>query len=168
MFRSIKHQVMFFGGCILLATVLSVVGYSYLSLATMQGGIQGEMRETTRQDAGRWLMALAGQQAGEIAGTFEQALNTAETLAAMLAGNVHQPRPLDRATVTALLKDVAERNSDFLSIYSGWEPNTFDGQDSAYLTDGVHSQATGNFAPTGVVVQPGSPSNRWATTTARV
>ncbi|HDO1330448.1 TPA: methyl-accepting chemotaxis protein [Aeromonas veronii] len=147
MFRSIKHQVMFFGGCILLATVLSVVGYSYLSLATMQGGIQGEMRETTRQDAGRWLVALAGQQAGEIAGTFEQALNTAETLAAMLAGNVHQPRPLDRATVTALLKDVAERNSDFLSIYSGWEPNTFDGQDSAYLTNGVHSQATGNFAP---------------------
>ena len=30
MFRSIKYQVMFFAGCILLTTVLSVVGYSCL------------------------------------------------------------------------------------------------------------------------------------------
>lgn len=147
MFRSIKYQVMFFAGCILLTTVLSVVGYSYVSLASMQEKIQQESHDAARQQARQWLLTLADGQASEVARSFELALDAAETLAALLAGNVHQSEPLDRDEVTALLKDIGDRNPDFLSIYSGWEADRFDGQDALHTGDGRHSQASGNFAP---------------------
>ena len=147
MFRSIKHQVMFFAGCILLATVLSVVGYSYLSLASLQEKIQQESHTSARQQASQWLLTLADGQANEVARSFELALDAGETLAALLAGNVQQPEPLNRDEVTALLKDIGDRNPDFLSIYSGWEANRFDGQDESHVDNGRHSQASGNFAP---------------------
>ncbi|MGL5813542.1 MAG: methyl-accepting chemotaxis protein [Aeromonas sp.] len=147
MFRSIKYQVMFFAGCILLATVLSVVGYGYLSLSGMQARIQQESHDSARQQSGQWLLTLADGQASEVARSFELALDAAETLAALLAGNVHQSKPLDREAVTALLKDIGDRNPDFLSIYSGWEANRFDGLDELYQGGSQHSQASGNFAP---------------------
>ncbi|MGY3858427.1 methyl-accepting chemotaxis protein [Aeromonas intestinalis] len=147
MFRSIKYQVMFFAGCILLATVLSVVGYGYLSLSGMQEKIQRESHDSARQQSGQWLQTLADGQASEVARSFELALDAAETLAALLAGNVHQHKPLDREAVTALLKDIGDRNPDFLSIYSGWEANRFDGLDELYQGGSAHSQASGNFAP---------------------
>lgn len=147
MFRSIKYQVMFFAGCILLTTVLSVVGYSYVSLASMQEKIQQESHDAARQQARQWLLTLADGQASEVARSFELALDAAETLAALLAGNVDQSEPLDRDEVTALLKDIGDRNPDFLSIYSGWEADRFDGQDALHTDDGRHSQASGNFAP---------------------
>ncbi|MGY3903195.1 methyl-accepting chemotaxis protein [Aeromonas lusitana] len=147
MFRSIKYQVMFFAGCILLATVLSVVGYSYVSLSSLQEKIQQESHDAARQQAKQWLLTLADGQASEVARSFELALDAAETLAALLAGNVHQSKPLDRDAVTALLKDIGDRNPDFLSIYSGWEANRFDGLDELYQGQGLHSQASGNFAP---------------------
>ncbi|MEW7866469.1 methyl-accepting chemotaxis protein [Aeromonas diversa] len=147
MFRSIRHQVMLSGGCLLLATVLSVVGYGYLSLSSTQDQIQQTIRAQAREETGRWLEALASQQAGEVGRRFEQALDTAATLAATLGGNTHQAQPITRAQATALLKDVVERNPDFLSIYSGWEADAFDGQDAAFTTEGHHSQASGNFAP---------------------
>ncbi|UBO72776.1 methyl-accepting chemotaxis protein [Aeromonas rivuli] len=147
MFRSIKYQVMFFAGCILLATVLSVVGYGYLSLASLQEKIQQESHASARQQARQWLLTLADGQASEVARSFELALDAGETLAALLAGNVHQPEPLNRDEVTALLRDIGDRNPDFLSIYSGWEANSFDGEDLAHTGNGQHSQGSGNFAP---------------------
>ena len=105
MFRSIKYQVMFFAGCILLTTVLSVVGYSYVSLASMQEKIQQESHDAAHQQARQWLLTLADGQASEVARSFELALDAAETLAALLAGNVHQSEPLDRDEVTAQAVD---------------------------------------------------------------
>ena len=90
MFRSIKYQVMFFAGCILLTTVLSVVGYSYVSLASMQEKIQQESHDAARQQARQWLLTLADGQASEVARSFELALDAAETLAALLAGKTVQ------------------------------------------------------------------------------
>lgn len=124
-----------------------MVGYSYLSLASMQEKIQQESHDAARQQARQWLLTLAEGQASEVARSFELALDAGETLAALLAGNVQQREPLNRDEVTALLKDIGDRNPDFLSIYSGWEADSFDGQDALHTGNGQHSQPSGNFAP---------------------
>ena len=88
---------------------------------------------------------LATSEGSKAARNLEQGLDAARTLAQALAGLKTADRA-DRATADALLKGVAEGNPAFLAVWTGWEPDAFDGQDSAHAGLPGHD-ASGRYVP---------------------
>ncbi|MBY0431418.1 MAG: methyl-accepting chemotaxis protein, partial [Rhodospirillales bacterium] len=52
----------------------------------------------------------------------------------------------DRVAVSAVLREMLESNPNILGTYTGWEPNAFDGRDSASANTEGHD-ASGRFVP---------------------
>lgn len=146
-FRSIKHQITFTGGLSLLLAVSGVSAYCYSSFSGLSATIQHYFQSHTQESTAQWLETLADEEAQTISRTFEQALTSATTLSQILAGNRSSTQPLSREAATQLLRDVLDKNPDFLSVYSGWEKDAFDGNDLAYSGGNRYSQKSGNFAP---------------------
>lgn len=51
-----------------------------------------------------------------------------------------------RPQVNAMLHSFLRKNEDFLGVYTGWEPNAFDGADAQYTNSPGHDE-TGRFIP---------------------
>ncbi|MEN0036805.1 MAG: methyl-accepting chemotaxis protein [Cellvibrio sp.] len=87
---------------------------------------------------------LAQHEAFDVKGRLEVAMNASRTLAQALAGlrKVNG----NRATADALLREVLDANPAFLGVWSGWEPNAFDGKDDAYRNAPGHD-ASGRYVP---------------------
>lgn len=146
-FRSIKHQITVTGGLSLLLAVSGVSAYCYSSFSNLSSTIQHYFQSHTQESTTQWLETLADEEAQRISRTFEQALTSATTLSQILADNRSSPQPLSRDAATLLLRDVLDKNPDFLSVYSGWEKDAFDGNDAAYSGGNRYSQKSGHFAP---------------------
>lgn len=102
--------------------------------------------------AGRMQQALATEYANELArheaykakNRLETAMTASRTLAQNLAA-LRQANP-DRAVADALLRRMLADNPDFLGVWSGWEPNAFDGRDSQYR-NAPHHDGSGRYVP---------------------
>ena len=88
---------------------------------------------------------LAARNGAEVAGSMETALDTATALANAL-GSMQASGVAQRDVANAMLKGVLEGNPAFLGVWTGWEPNAFDGKDGEYVGQSGHD-ATGRFVP---------------------
>ena len=88
---------------------------------------------------------LAASHGAEAASHLEEALNAARTTAHALASLKAADLP-QRSTADALLKGVLASNPAFLSVWTAWEPNAFDGRDSEYANQPGHD-ASGRYVP---------------------
>lgn len=73
------------------------------------------------------------------------AMNTANTLARTLEG-LHDNGMRDRFVVNETLRQVLAGEPDLLGVYTGWEPDAFDGKDS-YYAGAPGQEASGRFVP---------------------
>ena len=91
---------------------------------------------------------LANAQAQDIEARVDLAMTTARTLSQSLAATKEKDHPiqLTRDQVNGMLLKVLADNPTFLATYTLWEPNAFDGKDSAYANQPGHD-ATGRFIP---------------------
>lgn len=131
-FHSLNTKMM---SIILLVVVSYVITLWVLNseASRMQHGLATEYAEE-----------LAQHEAYKVKGRLEVAMNASRTLAQALAGlrKVNG----NRATSDALLREVLDANPAFLGVWTGWEPNAFDGKDDAYRNAPGHD-ASGRYVP---------------------
>ncbi len=134
--RTIQSKIAIGAGTAVMCTVAILAGFAAYSAYKAQVA-----------SASGAALAEAGQEAGQLKSELELALDSARALADALSG----VRPgtgtqLNREQVTHMLRSVALKNPAFLGVYTGWEPNAFDGADAQFAGK-PGSDATGRLIP---------------------
>jgi methyl-accepting chemotaxis protein len=96
----------------------------------------------------RYTQELAGRSGDTAAQSLRQALTSAHTLASSLQA-LHQgalPGAEKRRLGAAQLRLVLEQAPQLNGVWSGWEPNAFDGEDAAFA-GAPDTDASGRFIP---------------------
>jgi methyl-accepting chemotaxis protein len=136
--KSIQFKIaLWAGACLVIA---SAVFIAYSAFNT---------RAIAIEDAKKQAAAQARSQATQVKSELESAMGTARALSQSFkaAKSAHNRIPLSREEINGMLRQVLEENPNFLSIYSSWEPNIFDGNDKAYANKPGYN-ATGRFNTT--------------------
>ncbi len=113
-----------------------VVTVSVLSLQARQ------MQQTS---AMAYAKELSGREAASVETALNEAMDTARVVASALQ-SLKTHALADRATANVILKGVLESNPALLGVWTGWEPDAFDGKDAEYVGQAGHD-ATGRFVP---------------------
>lgn len=101
---------------------------------------------------------LARTHASQTSARVEVALDAVRTLAHALGG-LKSAEMNSRAATDVMLKSVLEGDTSFLAVWTGWEPNAFDGLDADNVGQPGHD-ATGRYVPywnrggASIVVEP--------------
>jgi|GEM_PF-2717518 len=98
------------------------------------------------KDSANHIATLASiQRAQEIEKELNQAMAIARSLAYVFEseGSISS---LDRGRANQIMKDVLNRKEDFLGVWTCWEPDAFDGNDSEFINVKGHD-STGRFIP---------------------
>ncbi|WP_406655971.1 methyl-accepting chemotaxis protein [Methanolobus sp. ZRKC2] len=77
---------------------------------------------------------------------YDNEMRANKLIAQNLATTMSNYDSSDRGEVNAILKDMLESNSEVQAVYVGYEPNSFDGNDAAYVNNAGHD-STGRFVP---------------------
>lgn len=102
-------------------------------------------RQESMEQARQISIGLSREYANEMRLYLESALGVARTLANVLEGMASNGTG-DREQVYQMLRAILEKNPGFLSVWSCWEPNAFDGKDKEFAGTDWHD-ATGRFIP---------------------
>ncbi len=134
---SIKSRISIWAGSSLLLAVLAImiVGAVYVRKEAINSATQFTKGEAEINSSG-------------IQEEINKAFNAANTLAYSLAAlkNNEIENELSRSSVNKILENILKNNTQFLGIYTCWEPNAFDGNDQEYInTDGHDS--SGRYIP---------------------
>lgn len=92
------------------------------------------------------VLNVAKIEAGEIEIKLDKALDIARTLANALSVQVNSSQKLTREQVNEILKALLIENANFTGVFTLWEPNAFDGEDSLYIGKEGHD-STGRYIP---------------------
>jgi methyl-accepting chemotaxis protein len=133
--KSIQLKMAIWGGLSLLLMAGALIVYTVITL-------RSAMMETGEKE----VQAAAKAQAWLVESKIERAFSTARTLAQSLSAMRTQGIQLSRVEVNAMLQQVLIDNPEFLGVYTLWEPNAFDGEDSMYVNAQGHDE-TGRFIP---------------------
>ncbi|HTI69698.1 MAG TPA: methyl-accepting chemotaxis protein [Candidatus Limnocylindria bacterium] len=107
-----------------------------------------EVRETgqfARTKAFNDAEQLAHRYAGEAERTLNEALLAARTVAQTFEG-MKAAWVDDRSMYNSILKQVVVANTNFLAVWSGWQPDGLDGKDKTFANKAGHDE-TGRFVP---------------------
>lgn len=140
---TIKYQILLFVSLSLVGIVLATVGYGYYKGTKLETLIAGEVDSMAQQVAISRISALGNKHAQSLELLFNEAAIVAETLA---KGLINAPGLLTREHVIAQMDTIFSANPNLIGIYTGWEKNTFDGQDANFLNSNT-ALPTGQFAP---------------------
>jgi methyl-accepting chemotaxis protein len=125
--------------------LVMVVAVVTVGLALTVGFLAHKARAMQQEAAYQYAQELAKRNAKEISAHMEAALHTAKALAQGIDG-IHAGGLADRKVVDSMLQNVLISNPDFTGVWSGWEPNAFDGKDASYASQPGHD-ATGRYVP---------------------
>ncbi len=104
-------------------------------------------RDLTKQQALREAQEIANRYSNVVKSEIEIALDAARTLANAFEGIKISGEPIpSRPTFDAMLKQTLERNTNFMAVWSVWEPNALDGQDAMFINEWGYDE-TGRYAP---------------------
>jgi len=135
-FRSIKGKILFFSGLCFVASIGAVIGYAALAA-----------HDSAKRNALEQAASQATIAALRIQGRIATGLDATQALALAAEGLMQLPdAPPRRDQLIAIQHRMALANQDFLGVWTGWEPDAFDGDDAtAAGSDG--STASGRFLP---------------------
>ena len=125
---------------LLLVASIVVVGFA----ATI-GVLAIQASTTQNKVALQYAQQLAKRHASDVSASVEQAMGSARILAQSL-GSIKAAGLADRAVADAQIKGILAGNPGFLGVWTGWEPNAFDGKDSDYANKPGHD-ASGRYVP---------------------
>lgn len=126
----------------MLITLCSVIFVAFLVTYLV---IIVNVSNNTTQEAIDKTKEITGGYSGDIQLIIERALVTARTLAESFEG-MKNSQNVNRNTMINMLKQVLENNDYFNGVWTCWEPNALDGDDSRYINDPGHD-STGRFIP---------------------
>lgn len=87
---------------------------------------------------------LAQHEAYSVKGRLEIAMNASRNLATALVA-LHLTNP-DRKVADEMIRQYLQNNTEFLAVWSAFEPNAFDGKDNNFRNANAHD-ATGRYIP---------------------
>lgn len=127
----------------ILSCVLIVITVStYIVAQRAQKVVEAEALARSEETAYRYSKLVQAD--------LEVALDSARTLAHSFEG-MKKLGNLNRDVANEMLRQVLERNTQFLGVWSGWEPNTFDGNDQSFVSAEGKAipghDSTGRFVP---------------------
>jgi len=125
---------------LLLVASIVVVGFA----ATI-GVLANQASTMQNKVALQYAEQLAKRHASDVSASVEQAMGSARILAQSL-GSIKAAGLADRAVADAQIKGILAGNPGFLGVWTGWEPNAFDGKDSDYANKTGHD-ASGRYVP---------------------
>lgn len=106
-----------------------------------------ENRQRSLEDAENIAAEAARNYAGKVKAELETGLSEARALAhSFSAVKATDTMNLTRHEVNSMLESFIRKNEDFLGVYTGWEPNAFDGADEQFANKSGHDE-TGRFIP---------------------
>ncbi|MFW5963062.1 MAG: methyl-accepting chemotaxis protein [Bacteroidota bacterium] len=135
-FRSIKQKLGIVVGVGLVVLAGILITYSSV-----------ETRKRALNDAQQIAAEAARNYAGKVKAELETGLSEARALAySFSAVKADNSADLSRKDVNSMLQAFLKKNPDFLGVYTGWEPDAFDGDDSSFVDQPGHDE-TGRFIP---------------------
>ncbi|HYD29836.1 MAG TPA: methyl-accepting chemotaxis protein [Azospirillaceae bacterium] len=116
---------------------------SMIGFAVMVSILTSRAAGIAVEQAHREGVETASRHAADVSRELEQALLTARTLAESFQG-LKKAGTSSRDVYNAALRETLEANPQFLGVWSAWEPNALDGQDTAFANT-AGSDAGGRF-----------------------
>jgi methyl-accepting chemotaxis protein len=135
--NSIQTKIVAWSGLTILIVITAIVAYSAVNLVdTSVNMIENQVKAEARYASMRAKAQL------------EVSLDTARALAQALGATqaLEGSQRLTRDQVNSMLRSVLEKDQSYLGIWTGWEPNAFDGKDAKFI-DNESSDQTGRFLP---------------------
>ncbi len=131
--------------------IIAFILLSILSVGILLFTSTKMVSENSRDEAFTLLSEISANYGGEVSSTFNYGLGIAHDALAVLqtmrrlAANAGQPPSREEAV--EYLKAIMDENKAFLvTIWTGWEPDAFDGRDQDFKNAPNHD-ATGRFIP---------------------
>jgi methyl-accepting chemotaxis protein len=124
----------------LAVVVIVLVGLvATVAVLTRQAGrLQADYAELYAEE-------LAQREAAAVKARIEEAVVAARAVAGAL-GQMASAGRGERGQADLILKGVLDKHANFLGVWSGWEPNAFDGRDAEFVGTAGHD-ATGRYVP---------------------
>lgn len=133
--KSIRYKFLVLIG--LIFTLFTGILIAYTSYQTRVKEI-----ETARYSAHNQAQLFADHLQQE----FDRALQSSNVLSESFAALKTSKHPITRSTAINMLTKVLLDNPSFYGVYTAWEPNAFDGQDTGYINKKGHDPS-GRFIP---------------------
>ena len=125
--------------------LLTVFVLSFLGISTVGYILYSESRILQIDSAYKISGEMAEHYASETEKVFNNAMDTARTIAESFA-IMKKRKILTRRTANVFLYEILKKNPDFVGTYSCWEPNAFDKEDFRYRNK-RGSDNTGRYIP---------------------
>ena len=147
-FRSIQNRILVLAGVAMTtALVILILLNQYSSKQTQQLTISSS-RAALQQEAWQKVSANARAEAATITQLLQKGLSYTQQMASVFAQQQAGKLPLDRQQATDLLKAQLSLEPQLYGAFAGFEPNGFDGQDSAFAgQSALGSDDKGRFVP---------------------
>lgn len=126
--------------------LLSICGVVLVSYVVTISYIALSASTVAREKAQEAAHEIALKYGGMIQGEMNHAMGVARSVAHVFEGLKKSENTPSRADMNEILKQVLERNPEFIAIDTCWEPNALDGRDSEFVNQPGHD-ATGRFVP---------------------
>ncbi|HWQ68233.1 MAG TPA: methyl-accepting chemotaxis protein [Methanospirillum sp.] len=117
----LSQKILLWSGCILLLVSGSIIGYAGLSV-----------HNEAVQSAGEEQFAACEYASILFKSSSEDAVLSMDQLADLFTGLKKNNMQVSRQQVDAMLKEIFEKNPQYIQIYTSWDPDAFDGADNQY------------------------------------
>ncbi|MFC7534088.1 methyl-accepting chemotaxis protein [Actinoplanes sp. GCM10030250] len=125
--------------------VASMMVMLVVAMAAVVTYITSRNTADARETGFAYAEETAKHNAAEIEKTLLGGLRTARDLAVVLEANASNNA--SRAAANAEMRALLDGHEDYLGVWSGWEPDAYDGRDRRYRNEDVRHDATGRFVP---------------------
>ncbi|MCT4564252.1 MAG: methyl-accepting chemotaxis protein [Maledivibacter sp.] len=133
-FKSLKTKLITMIGLAVLISFITTIFFVTIKSNNM-----------ARESSFKQTEQLAQNYGNHVKAEIEVSMNSARTLAQTFE-SLKNAEKIDREGLNLILKNVLEKNPDFLAVWSCWEPNALDGKDSE-LINTTGSNELGRFLP---------------------
>lgn len=126
--------------------MLSIGSIAFLAFTITIAFVAIKANNMVRTEALEKAQEIAYRYSGVVKSELDLAINAARTTAYLFEGMKNTAKAPDRNDLNEMLKQLLDRNPDFIGTWTCWEPNALDGKDAEFKNKEGHD-ATGRFIP---------------------
>jgi methyl-accepting chemotaxis protein len=140
--RSLKFKLLCLTMGLFLLTGLAITLLQSASFSTLRGMVMTQTSDALEQEVSRSLQYQAERYAIQIASLLQNSYQIPLTVTAQIEAGMAKPEQrLSRSQVESLLGSSLQQASGISSIYTQFEPDSYDGEDASWLAGASHSVA---------------------------
>jgi methyl-accepting chemotaxis protein len=126
--------------------VLSICSVAFFAFAVTIAFVAVKSSNMAKNEAIDKTEQIAYRYSGVVKAELEVAMDAARTTAQVFEGIKNSVEVPQRQTLDGILKQLVERNPNFIGVWTCWEPNALDNKDAKFAGKEGHDN-TGRFIP---------------------